>query len=102
MSAATVWAVGLVCGASRAAWLRQGPVWIVASFGMVPAGLAIAAGWAPVWPSLLTTALGLVLAWRWRRTVTWFRHADPLARVLATLCAILLPARSPCMSRWSS
>ena len=92
MSAATVWAVGLVCGASCAAWLRQGPVWIVASFGMVPAGLAIAAGWAPVWPSLLTTALGLVLAWRWRRAVTWFRHADPLARVLATLCAILVPA----------
>ena len=94
MSAATVWAVGLVCGASFA-WsvgLRQAPVWLVASFGMVPAGLAIVAGWAPLWPSLLTTALGLVLAWRWRRGVRWFRHADPLARVLATLCAILLPA----------
>lgn len=95
MSAATVWAVGLVCGASFVAWsvgLRQGRVWLVALFGMVPAGLAIVAGWAPLWPSLLTTALGLVLAWRWRRAVSWFRHADPLARVLATLCAILLPA----------
>ena len=102
MSAATVWAVGLVFRASFAGWpaplrrgpvsLRQGPIWLVAPLGMVPAVLAFVAGWAPLWPSLLTTALGLVLALRWRRAVSWFRHADPPARVLATLCAILLPA----------
>ena len=94
-SAATVWAVGLVFGASFAGWpmrLWQQRLWLVAPFGMVPAGVAIVAGWAPLWPSLLTTALGLLLALRRRRAVTWFRHADPLARVLATLCAILLPA----------
>ena len=95
MSAATVWTVGLVFGASLAGWparRRQGPVWLVAPFGMVPAVFVVAAGWAPLWPSLLTTALGLVLALRWRRAVSWFRHADPLARVLAILCAFLLPA----------
>ena len=94
MSAATVWAIGLVCGASFAGWpasLRQRPVWLIAPFGMVPTVVAVVAGWAPLWPSLLTTALGLVLALRWRRAVSWFRHADPLARVLAILCAILLP-----------
>ncbi len=94
MSAATVWAVGLVFGASVARWptgLRAQRPWLVASFGMVPAAVAIAAEWVPPWPSLLTTALGLLLAWRWRRAVTWFRRADPLARVLAILCAILLP-----------
>ena len=94
-SAATVWAVGLVFGASFARWpvgLRQRAVWLAVPFGMVLAVLAIVARWVPLWPSLLTTALGLLLALRWRRTVTWFRHADPLARVLATLCAILLPA----------
>ena len=94
-SAATVWVVGLVFGASVARWSR-GPRgqrrWLVAPFGMVPAALAIVAGWAPLWPSLLTTALGLALALGWRGAVTRFRHADPLARVLATLCAILLPA----------
>ena len=95
ISAATVWAVGLVFGASFAGWpapLRERSVWRVAPYGMVPAVVAIVAGWAPLWPSLLTTALGLVLALRWRWAVSWFRHADPLARVLATLCAILLPA----------
>ena len=97
-SAATVWAVGLVFGASFARWpvgLRQRAAWLVAPFGMVLAVLAIVARWLPLlplWPALLTTALGLLLALRWRRAVTWFRHADPLARVLATLCAILLPA----------
>ena len=95
VSAATVWAVGLVCAACRAGWRvgrRQAPWWLVAPFGLVAAALAIVTGWAPLWPSLLTTALGLALALRWRRAVSWFRHADPLARVLVTLCAILLPA----------
>ena len=94
-SAATVWALGLVFGASLARWPvrpRQERLWLVAPFGMVPAGLVIVAGWAPPGATLLTTMLGLVLAMRWRRAVTWFRHTDPLARVLATLCAILLPA----------
>ena len=95
MSAATVWAVGLVCGACLRGWhggRRRTPWWLGASFGLAAAVLAIATGWAPPWPSLLTTALGLALALRWRRTISWFRHADPLARVLATLCAMLLPA----------
>ena len=94
MSASTVWAVGLVFGAGFTRWpmgLRAQRLWLVALFGMVSAALAIVAGGVPLWSSLLTTALGLLLAWRWRTAVTWFRHADPLARVLATLCAILLP-----------
>ena len=94
-SAATVWAVGLVFGAGFAGWpARQGlrPGGLVALFGIAPAALAIVAGWAPLWPAMLTTALGLVFALRWRWAVSRFRHADPLARVLATLCAILLPA----------
>ena len=94
MSASTVWAVGLVFGGSFTRWPtghRAKRLWLVAPFGMMPAALAIAAGWVPPWPSLLTTALGLLLAWRWRRAVTWFRHADPLARVLAMVCAVLLP-----------
>ncbi|MEE8129513.1 MAG: ATP-binding protein, partial [Vicinamibacterales bacterium] len=94
-SAATVWAVGLVFGASLARWpvrLRQRAIWLAALFGMVLAVLTLVARWLPLWPSLLTTALGLLLALRWRRAVTWLRHADPLARVLATLCAILMPA----------
>ena len=95
VSAATVWAVGLVFGACLAGWRvgrGQARWWLVTPFGLVAAVLAIATGWAPLWPSLLTTTLGLVAALRWRRAVSWFRHADPLARVLATLCAILLPA----------
>ena len=95
VSAAIVWAVGLVCGACLVGWRmarRQAPWWLVAPVGLGAAVLPIAAGWAPLWPSLLTTALGLALALRWRRAVSWFRHADPLARVLAILCAILLPA----------
>ena len=95
VSAATVWTVGLVGGACLTGWRvgrRPAPWWLVALFGLVTAVLAIATGGAPLWPSLLTTALGLVLALRWRRAVTAFRHADPLARVLASLGAILLPA----------
>ena len=94
-SAATVWAVGLVFGASLARWpmgMRRRTVRFAALLGMVVAVVTIVAGWIPLWPSLLTTVLGLLLALRWRRAVTWFRHADPLARVLATLCAILMPA----------
>ncbi len=94
-SAATVWAVGLIFGASLARWpmrLQHRRPWLIAVLGSVPAALAIAPGWAPLWPSVLTTTLGLMLAVRWRRAVTWFRHTDPLARILATLCAVLLPA----------
>ena len=94
-SAATVWALGLVFGASLAHWpgrRRRGRRWPVAALGMVPAGLVIVAGWAPTGATLLTTTLGLILATRWRQAVTWFRHTDPLARMLAALCAILLPA----------
>ena len=95
ISAATVWAVSLAFGASLARWpvgLRKGRLWLVAPFAVVPAALAIMVGWAPLWPSLLTTTLGLILALRWRRALIWFRHSDPLARVLAALCAVLLPA----------
>ena len=94
ISASTVWAVGLVFGASFARWpmgRRVPRLWLVAPFGIASVALVIVAGWAPPWSSLLTTALGLLLAWLWRRAVTWFRHADPLARVLAILCAVLLP-----------
>ena len=104
MSASTVWAVGLVFGASFTRWpmgLLAPRLWLVAPFGILPAALAIVVGWVPLWSSLLTTALGLLLAWRWRRAVTWLRHADPLARVLAILCAVLLPVL-PCISRSSS
>ncbi len=94
-SAATVWAVGLLFGTSLARWpvrLQHRRPWLVAVLGSVPAALAIVLAGAPLWPSVLTTTLGLMLAVRWRRAVTWFRHTDPLARVLATLCAVLLPA----------
>ncbi len=94
-SAATVWTIGLVFGASLARWpgrRGQGRRWVVAAVGMLPAGLVIVPGWAPPGATLLTAALGLILALRWRPIVTWLRHTDPLARVLASLCAILLPA----------
>jgi signal transduction histidine kinase len=94
-SAATVWAVALVFGAILASWpeaLRHRRPWLVGLVGTVPATIAIGLGWAPLWPALLITTLALILAVRWRRAVTWFRHSDPPARVLATVGAILLPA----------
>ena len=94
-SAATVWAIGLIAGASVARWPvrpRRQRIWLTATLGLAAASLVIVAGWVPLWPSVLTTALGLVLALRWRRMVTWVRHTDPLARVLAILGAILLPS----------
>ena len=94
-SAATVWTLGLVFGASRALWPARphhGRRWFVAAVCLAPAGLVVVAGWAPAGATLLTTALGLVLGMRWRRAITWFRHTDPLARVLAGLGAVLIPA----------
>jgi signal transduction histidine kinase len=94
MSAATVWAIGLVCGvvfARRPVGLRRTRLWLVIMLGIGPTTLVVWAGWAPLWSAVLTTTLGLALASRWLQAVTSFRHADPLARVVAALCAILLP-----------
>jgi len=94
-SAATVWAVSLALGTGLARWpvgLRRTHGWLVVPFGLLPVGLVIAVGWAPPVPSLLTTTLGLALALLWRRAVTWLRRTDLLARLLAVLCAVLLPA----------
>ena len=93
-SAATVWAVGVAVGLSlppRPVVARRRRLWIVAFASYAPAVLVAAAGWAPLWPTLFMTGMGLVLALRWRRTMAWFRHTDPLARMVALLGAILLP-----------
>ena len=93
-SAATVWAVGVAVGLSLPPWpvaARRRRLWIVAFASCAPAVLVVAAGWAPLWPTLFMTGMGLVLALRWRRTMAWFRHTDPLARMVAMLGAILLP-----------
>ena len=94
MSAATVWAIGIVCGvifANQPVELRRPRLWLVSALGIGPTALVVWTGWAPLWPAVLTTALGLALASRWRQAVTSLRHADPLARLLAALCAVLLP-----------
>ena len=59
---------------------------------LIPVGIASGAGWAPLAPSLLLCLLGSVLAFRGQRLMHWFRRTDPVTRLLATLCAILLPA----------
>lgn len=94
-SAATVWAIALVVRAGLARWpvgLRPVRLWLVPVFATVPPTFSYMAGWAPLGPSVLLSLLGVLLAFRWRRALVWFRHTDPVARVLATLCAIVLPA----------
>ena len=94
-SAATVWAIGVAMAAGLARWpvdIRRRWQWMVAPSVVLPTGLVIATGWAPPWSSLVIVGMVLALALRWRRLWTWFRHTDPLARGVATLGAILLPA----------
>ena len=94
-SAATVWAIGVSMAAGLARWpvaVRRRWQWMIAPSGMLPAGLAIATGWAPSWSSLVIVGMALAVALHWRRLWAWFRHTDPLARGVATLAAILLPA----------
>ena len=94
MSAVTVSAIGMVYGAicaRRSVEQWRTHLWLVVPLGIAPTALVVGTGSAPLWPVVLTTTLGLALALRWREAMTSFRHADPLARALAVLCAILLP-----------
>ena len=94
-SASTVWAAALVMGiafARRPLRPRSLRAWRPLLLIVAPAGLAAAAGWAPFTPSLLLCLLGSVLAFRGQRLMHWLRHTDPVTRLLATLCAILVPA----------
>ena len=94
-TASTVWATALLMAIALARWpvrplsLRA---WRLLLSILVPAGLAAAAGWAPLAPSLLLCLAGSVLAFRGQRLMHWFRRTDPVTRLLATLCAILVPA----------
>ena len=94
-SASTVWATALVMGIALARWpvrpLALRARRLLLSI-LAPAGLAAAAGWAPLAPSLLLCLLGSALAFRGQRLMHWLRHTDPVTRLLATLCAILVPA----------
>jgi signal transduction histidine kinase len=95
LSAATVWVIGVALAATLARWpvgVRRRWLWVVVPSMLLPAGGVVAVGWAPVWPSALVTLMALGVALRWRRLWTWFRHTDPLARGVATLGAVLLPA----------
>ena len=94
-SDATVWGMAILMGVALARWpvrpfaFRAGrPLLLTAA----PAGLASAAGWAPVAPALLFCLLASLLAFRGRRLVRWLRRRDPVTRLLATLCAVLAPA----------
>jgi signal transduction histidine kinase len=94
-SAATVWVVGVSLAATLTRWpvvVRHRWRWFVGASALVPVGIVVALGWGPSLPPLLTTVMAWGLALRWRRVWTWFRHADPLARAVATLGAVLLPA----------
>lgn len=91
-SASTVWAAALVMGIA----LARGPVrppsrraGRLLPLALAPAGLAAAAGWAPLAPSLLLCLPGSVLAFRGQRLMRWLRRTDPVSRLLAALCAIL-------------
>ena len=94
-SASAVWATALLMAVALARWplrplsVRAGRLLLSI---VVPAGLAAIAGWAPLAPSLLLCLLGSVLAFRGQRLMHWFRRTDPVTRLLATLCAILVPA----------
>lgn len=93
-SAATVWVTVLALGVTAARWpaeLRRRRGAGLAVLALVPAAGASGAGWIPPGPAIVTTLLALVLAWRWPRLVTWFRHTDPFARTLALVGAVLLP-----------
>ena len=94
-SAATVWAAAILMGIALTRWpVRPLPLraWRLLLLVLAPAGLAAAAGWAPLAPSLLLCLLGSVLAFRGQRLMHWLRHTDPVTRLLATLCAILVPS----------
>lgn len=94
-SAATVWIIGVSLAASLTSWpvlMRRRWRWVVVVSALVPVGIVVALGWGPSGPAVLTTVLAWGLALRWRRVWTWFRHSDPLARAVATLGAVLLPA----------
>ena len=94
-SASTVWATALLMGIALARWpvrpllRRAGRLMLLI---LIPVAIASGAEWAPLAPSLLLCLLGSVLAFRGQRLMHWFRRTDPVTRLLATLCAILLPA----------
>ena len=94
-SAATVWVIGVSLAATLSRWPVGGRLrwrWMAASSVLLPVGVVVAVGSAPVWSSVLVTVMALGIALRWRRLWTWFRHTDPLARGVATVGAVLLPA----------
>ena len=94
-SAWTVWAIAILMGIALARWPARplsARVWRLALSILMPSALAALAGWAPLSPSLLLCLLGSGLAFRGQRLMHWFRRADPVTRLLATLCALLAPA----------
>ena len=92
-TAAIIWAVSLLLGAVAAAWPILWLRWRWWWLGGLAAATALASGGlgaTPAVPSLLIMTAALGLAWRWRPLMTWFRHADPLARSLVLPATILL------------
>ena len=95
LSTASVWVVTAVVMASLARWSpSQRGTWLgpMLLFSLLPAGIVSWGGWAPAGPALLTSGFGVLLAVRWRRARSWFRHSDRLAGGLAILCTFLFPA----------
>ena len=91
----TVWAIAILMGIALARRPPRPPAFRVRRLApsvLIPSALAALAGWAPLAPSLLLCLLGGALAFRGQRLLHWFRRADPVTRLLATLCALLAPA----------
>lgn len=94
-SGSTVWAMAILMGVALARWpVRRLAFRAARSLLLIPApaGLAAAAGWAPVAPALIFCLLASLLAVRGRHPVRRLRRRDPVTCLLATLCAILAPA----------
>jgi signal transduction histidine kinase len=92
-TAAIIWAVSLLIGAVAAAWPVAWPRWRwwwLGALAVTTAAVASLAAPMPTSPALLIMGAALGLAWRWRRLMTWFRHADPLARSLVVPAAVML------------
>ena len=93
-SDSTVWVMAMLMGVTLARRpVRPLAVRAVRSLLLIPApaGLAAAAGWAPLAPALLSCLLASLLAVRGQRLLRWFRHTDPVTRLLGILCAVLAP-----------